>query len=136
MSRQPNPYTRVSAYQVEGPLDPGVVLRAAYVDRDEFSTHLVHVDSREGYLVCGTVSTERAKWAGLVGTWTGDDSVLADLGNTTCAGVLLLPTCQPDSGRVWALCFGMGFHLIDSARMVPSLGRRLAARCADPARLR
>lgn len=136
MPRQPNPHTRVSAYQVEGPLDPGEVLRAAYVDREEFSTHPVRVGDRDGYLVCGSVVTQKAKWADLVGVWTGSDSAVADLGNTTSAGVLLLPTSHPHSGRVWALCFGMGFHLIASARMVPSLGRRLAARCADPARLR
>lgn len=136
MPRQPNPYMRVSVYQIEGPLDPGVVLRAAYVDRDEFTTYPVRVGSREGYFVCGSVVTERARWAGLVGTWTGDHSIVSGLGNTTSAGVLLLPTRQPDSGQVWALCFGMGFHLIDSTRMVPSLGRRLAARCADPERLR
>lgn len=136
MPRQPNPHTRVSAYQVEGPLDPAVVLRSSYMDRDEFASYPVRVGSRDGYLVCGSVSTERAKWAGVVETWTGDHAALSDLGNTTAAGVLLLPTCQADSGRVWALCFGMGFHLIDAARMVPSLGRRLAARCANPERLR
>jgi uncharacterized protein (TIGR04141 family) len=136
MSRQPNPYTRVTVYQVEGPLDPDVVLRATYVDRDEFETHPVLVGDRNGYFVSGKITTEAARWAGVVGTWIDDRSIVEGLGNTTAAGVLLLPTQDPNSGRIWALCFGMGFHLIDSARMVPSLGRRLATRCADPERLR
>ena len=134
MPRQPNPHTRVSAYQLEGPLDPRVVLRAAYLDRDEFITHPVQVGGRDGYMVCGSVISQRARWADVVGTWTGDDSLVANLGNTTAVGVLLLPTSE--LGHIWALCFGMGFHLIEPNRLVPSLGRRLAARCADPDRLR
>jgi uncharacterized protein (TIGR04141 family) len=134
MPRQPNPHTRVSAYQLEVPLDPRVVLRAAYLDRDEFTTHPVRVGDCDGYMVRGSVISQRARWADVVGTWTGDDSLVANLGNTTAVGVLLLPTNE--LGHIWALCFGMGFHLIDPNRIVPSLGRRLAARCADPDRLR
>jgi hypothetical protein len=34
-----------------------------------------------------------------VGAWTGNDAVVAGLGNTTAAGVLLLPTSDGDSIR-------------------------------------
>jgi uncharacterized protein (TIGR04141 family) len=136
MPRQPNPHTRVSVYQVEGPLDPGTVLRTKYLERDDFESTPVRVGNRDGYFVGGSVASQQAKWTYVVATWTNDDSIAAGLGNTTAAGVLLLPTRDPDSDCVWAICFGMGFHLIEAARMVPSLGRRLAARCADPDNLR
>jgi uncharacterized protein (TIGR04141 family) len=117
-------------------LDPYDVLRATYLDRDEFGIEEVDVGGRSGYFVGGTVETSRARWAEIVDNWV-DSSDLADaLGNRTAAGVLLLPTVERGSGRVWAICFGMGFHLIDSTKMVPDLGRRLAARCADPDHLR
>jgi uncharacterized protein (TIGR04141 family) len=134
--RQPSPYTRVSIYQVEGRVDPYDVLRTAYLDRDEFDIEEVEVGGRSGYFIGGAVETIHAKWSGIVENWVDGSELAGSLGNTTAAGVLLLPTAEPGSGRMWAICFGMGFHLIESTKMVPDLGRRLAARCADPDRLR
>jgi uncharacterized protein (TIGR04141 family) len=134
--RRPNPYTRVSIYQVAGALDPHDVLRAGYLDRDGFAIEQVDVGGREGFFIGGSVESAHAKWASTVDEWVGGSDLADSLGHTTAAGVLLLPTAQATSGLIWAICFGMGFHLIESTKMVPDLGRRLAARCADPDRLK
>jgi len=134
--RRPNPFVRVSLYQVEGLLDPRDVLRAVYLDRDEFDIEAVEVSGRQGFFVGGTVETSRARWADVVDGWVDGSDLAGELGNRAAAGVLLLPTKELDSGRIWAISFGMGFHLIEPTKMLPDLGRRLAIRSADPDGLR
>lgn len=136
MARSKKPYTRVSVYQIEGELNPRTVLRATYLDRAEFEVTAVRVGNRNGFFVGGFVASDRAKWASIVEGWIDSPGPSVSLRNMTAAGVLMLPTADPDAGRVWAICFGMGFHLIEQARMVPDLGRRLAVRTAKPERLR
>jgi hypothetical protein len=90
-------------YQLEGPLDPNTVLTASYLGREQFTTQLVQVGRRRGYLVRGSIVSERPKWADVVGTWIADSSLMGTIGNTTAAAVLLLPTREADSGIVWGL---------------------------------
>ena len=102
----------------------------------DFQSRTSRWEERRGFFIGGAVETTHAKWAAIVERWVDGSELASSLGNTTAAGVLLLPTADENSGRVWAISFGMGFHLIESTKMIPDLGRRLAARCADPDRLR
>lgn len=136
MPRRPSASARVTIYQLDSPLDPLDALRDTYLQRDEFTVHDIEVAGRSGILARGSIIRESARWADVVGTWVGDASIVAGLGNTTAACVLLLPTTDLAAGRLWALCFGMGFQMLEPSRIVPGLGRRVAARCAEPRRLR
>lgn len=106
MPRRAKPTLRVSIYQVEEPLEARAAVRATYLDREGFAGHEVSVAGRQGLLVRGTVTREAAGWAPAFGVWVADPSLAADLGNRTAAAVLLLPTAEPSSGRLWALCAG------------------------------
>jgi len=123
--------TRVSLYQVEGALDPSEVLNAKYLGRSDFTVHQIQVGIRTGLFIGGSIDREEALWVEIVSKWTEDPEAAAGLGNRTAAGVLLLPTRDSSSGRLWAICFGMGFHLIESTRMIPDLGRRFVTRTAN-----
>jgi uncharacterized protein (TIGR04141 family) len=136
MPRTPKPYFRVTVYQLLGTLSSEGLIRAKYVSRPEFDSAVVSVGDREGLLVKGSISTEQAKWAPLVGGWVQDPSSVEGLGNTSAAAVVLLPTKDSASGRVWALTFGMGFQMLEMAAVDPGIGRRLLVRCGKPDQLR
>jgi uncharacterized protein (TIGR04141 family) len=136
MPRRANPTARVTVYQLQAELAAESALRDKYLARDEFTVDEVEVAGRAGILARGVISREQASWTPLVGRWIANEDAVANLGNATAAGVLLLPTSDPASGRIWALCFGMGYHMLEPTRTVPEFGRRLAVRCADPARLK
>jgi uncharacterized protein (TIGR04141 family) len=123
-------------YQLLGTLSSEGLIRAKYVSRPEFDSAVVSVGDREGLLVKGSISTEQAKWAPLVGGWVQDPSSVEGLGNTSAAAVVLLPTKDSASGRVWALTFGMGFQMLEMAAVDPGIGRRLLVRCGKPDQLR
>lgn len=136
MSRGPLPYSRVTLYQVEGDCDPEVLLKSLYTDRVEFDSDIVTVEGRTCYWVRGVVSKDRVSWADLVRGWLGDQQYVEGLGNSTAAGVLLIPTLESEPPFTWAICFGMGHHLVEPSRIVQDLGRRIAVRCADPEQVR
>ena len=51
------------------------------------------------------------------------------LGNTTAAAVLLIRKGEEDA---WGLTYGMGFQLLDQAKVDGGFGQRIAIRVADP----
>ena len=136
MTKGPLPYSRVTLYQVEGACDPEVILKSLYTDRVEFVSDIITVEDRTCYWIRGVVSKDRVSWAGLVSGWLGDYKYVEGLGNATAAGVLLIPTLESAPPFTWAICFGMGHHLIEPSRIVQDLGRRIAVRCAVPEQVR
>ncbi len=136
MPRQPNPYFRVTVYQLHGPLSSETLIRAKYLDSPDFATQEVQIAGRDSLFVRGSISTDQARWAPLVSGWMQDPSLVNGLGNRTAAAVLLMPTNHPESGRVWAMTFGMGFQMLEAATIDPGLGRRLLIRCGEPSELR
>jgi uncharacterized protein (TIGR04141 family) len=136
MPRQPNPYFRVTVYLLHGSVSSDNLIRAKYLERPEFQTHSVQIGGRDALFVKGTVSTEQARWASLVGGWVQNPALAEGLGNRTAAAVVLMPTRAVGSGRVWAITFGMGFQMLEAGAIDPGLGRKLLIRCAEPSDIR
>lgn len=134
MPRKSSEVISATIYQLVGGLDVSQQVRSRYIEQLDFAVEDVAVADRAGVLVTGAVSPGPTKWAAAVGIWTGNEGRVK-LGNTTTAAVLLLPTLSPDE-HTWAVCFGLGFQLLEVERITPGMGRRLAARCADPERLK
>ena len=63
-----------------------------YLEREGFSIENVEVGGRRGFFIGGAVETTHAKWAAIVERWVDGSELASSLGNTTAAGVLLLPT--------------------------------------------
>jgi len=132
MSRPQSKTTRVSIYQVDGDLSNRDIFNAKYLGRSEFTIREIRIGTREGLFFSGAIEREEAQWVQVVTGWTGDPEVTAGLGNKTGAAVILLPTRDAGDERLWAICFGMGYHLIESTRLTVDLGRRFVTRTANP----
>jgi uncharacterized protein (TIGR04141 family) len=65
----------------------------------------------------------------LGGTLSGLTSQPVVLGNTTAAAVLVI---RNGAESAWALTYGMGFQLLDQAKVDGGFGQRIAIRVADP----
>ena len=111
------------------------------------------MEGRDGYLITGAMVKDTADWCERVATLTGT-SVKVE--STTPAGVLLIrqnsksPLKLEDSeddpsqrdetdsseNVVYALCYGMGFQLLEPGKVDNNFGQRIAIRAADPHQLR
>lgn len=139
MPRPPSPATRTTLYRITGvsSLDHGI--QAKYLHRD-FEATKVTVGGREALLVYGAMITQIAGWSATLQALTNKDVAL---GNRTAAAVLIIranstylnpaSTYDDDDGNVaWALTYGMGFQLLDQARVDNGFGQRLAIRTVNP----
>lgn len=125
MPRTSTSRTRVTVYRIAGgtrPLD--ALIRDKYLDRPEFVAERVTVAGKPGLLVTGQIHAETVRWAGDLAGYTGLD---IEAHNDTAAAALLLKV----DGRVYALCYGMGHHLLDYGRVEPGFGLQYLARVAD-----
>lgn len=88
------------------------------------------VGGRDAVLVYGVVgSAGPVKWATRVGRLTGTE---VEVANSTAVGVLLLRISDDQDAPTWALCWGMGWLLLEQALVDGAFGQRLALRSADP----
>jgi len=99
-----------------------------YLDRDGFATRSVDQDGIRGLLVTGTVAPGRADWCGLLEILTGQDVTEE---NRTAFGLLLVRT----EAAIYGLTYGMGYLMIDPARIDPGFGIEFAIRCLDEDRI-
>lgn len=124
MSRTPATRARATVYRLAKSGGLNALIRAKYLDRPEFVAQPVTVADATGLLAVGQIRAEKVRWAGDVAGYTGLD---IDACNDTAAAVLLLPV----DDHVYALCYGMGHHLLDYGVVEPGFGLQYLARVAD-----
>lgn len=117
---------RSSGPAAEEDLIPFVLAR--YLDRDGFTSRLVDQDGIRGLLVTGTVAPGTADWCDPLSVLTGQDVTEE---NRTAFGLLLIRT----DSAVYGLAYGMGYLMINPARIDPGFGIEFAVRCLDEDRI-
>jgi uncharacterized protein (TIGR04141 family) len=140
--RKPSPASRTSLYRLTHVSSLAEGVQSKYFDGD-FTTADLVIGGREAMLVQGSIHTSTVNWATAVQELTGWPVAL---GNITAAAVLLIRAtpdhdqasdgdgaAEADDGDVvWALTYGMGFQLLDQAKIDNGFGQRIAIRTADP----
>lgn len=124
--RKPAATAATTLYRLTGLTSLRDAIRDKYLQSTDFEFRECSIGERRSALVLGHIRTEKAKWANTVNALI-DDPV--DAHNVTAAAVLLVPG---DDGVAWALCYGMGFLLLEQSHVDPGFGQRLAVRVADP----
>ncbi|WP_225080712.1 DUF6119 family protein [Streptomyces sp. CoT10] len=101
-------------------------LRPRYAEYEGFATRDITVDGIRAVASYGRIGAQkRPGWMGVAGKLIGET---LDLTNHTAAAVILLPVDK----RVFAICFGSGHLLLESACVTPSFGLDFALRTVDP----
>lgn len=143
MPRKPSPAKRTSLYRLTRVASLSDGIQTKYLDGDFTATDLT-VGGREAVLVLGSMDTPTVSWAATVHGLTGQTIAL---GNVTAAGALLIrakaseddtadsDNTAEDDDVAWALTYGMGFQLLDQAKIDNGFGQRIAIRTADPKEL-
>ena len=127
---------RTTIYRLTGLGDLEKAIRSKYLSDDRFESRRVQVGERTGLLVTGAMTKDRVDWCAPVTVLTG---VEVNINSVTPAGVLLLPSASDESqedGVGYALTYGMGFQLLEPARLDNLFGQRIAIRTAAPDKLR
>ncbi len=124
MPRPPSTRARVTVYRLTGTGRLTSHIRDKYLDRLDFTADNVTVAGTRGLLITGQIRADKVKWATDLSRYTGQD---LDPHNDTAAAVLLLKV----DGHVYALCYGMGHHLLDYGTVEPGFGLQYLARVAD-----
>ncbi len=124
MPRPPSAKARVTVYRLAGTGRLTARIRDKYLDRPDFTAGSVTVAGARGLLITGQIRADKVKWATDLARYTGQD---LDPHNDTAAAVLLL---QVDD-HIYALCYGMGHHLLDYGTVEPGFGLQYLARVAD-----
>lgn len=105
-------------------------VKKKYRDDSAFTQTWCAVGSRDALLIVGSVGGQGpVKWAARVKQLTG---TVVEASNETAAGVLLLRLDDKRNAATWALCWGMGWLLLDQGLVDGAFGQRLALRSADP----
>lgn len=129
MARKQSPAARTSLYRLVDVADLRASVQAKYLEREEFTAEDVAVGGRDALLVMGAMTTERVAWAENLHRLTAQP---VTLGNTTAAAALVIRNGEEGA---WALTYGMGFQLLDQAKVDGGFGQRIAIRVADPSEL-
>lgn len=129
MPSKSSPVARTSLYRLMDVPELRGAVRDKYLSHEGFVTRDVTVGEREALLVSGAIATETVKWASVLRGLTSEP---IDLGNLTAAAVLLI---RNGDKNVWGLSYGMGFQLLDQAKIDGGFGQRIAIRVADPLEL-
>lgn len=126
MPRRAPDAARATLYHLLGVAELKHGVRAKYRDQPGFTLESTEVAGRTALLVQGAMSSTQTKWSPRLAELAGRD---VSLGNTTAAAALLIAGERND---VWALTFGMGFHLLDQDHVDQRFGLRIAVRTAEP----
>ncbi|WP_336924189.1 DUF6119 family protein [Aquipuribacter sp. SD81] len=126
MPRKPSVAARTSLYRLLGVVDLASSVQAKYVGDADYTLTETDVAGRAALVVQGLMRTPTVSWAGTLHALTG---ATIQLGNATAAAVLLI---RDEDEKAWALTYGMGFQLLDQAKVDGGFGQRIAIRTADP----
>lgn len=94
--------------------------------------HQCSIAGRECILVTASIVTNPVKWGDRIQELTG---ITVALKNETAMGVLLIPESSENVQSAWALCWGMGWLLLDQSKVDTFFGQRIALRLTDPDKL-
>ena len=125
MARGKSTKRRCSIYRLNASDIRKVTLKQKYMKDDGFQESYIEIEGIECRMAVGHIVTERAKWADYLQTAT---KVQLDVSNRTAAAVLLVPIDR----SIFAVSYGMGFHLIDNELIEPGLGLQYVVRELEP----
>ena len=121
---------RTTLYKlVEGALLEDGLLESRRQSSGLFTVEPLTIESLDALLVYGAVSAP-SKWSADVAQLTGRP---VEVSSTSPGAVLLI---KDSNGLVWALCWGIGFHFLDSERVDFGFGTRVVARSALPSEIK
>ncbi|MEU6073461.1 DUF6119 family protein [Micromonospora sp. NPDC047074] len=127
-SKKPPTTHKASLYRIRTPeghdLDLRTIVAEHYLTRDGFKAAPFDHDGLQGLLVTGTIARGRTNWCEVAESLTG---LAVHEENRTAAGLLLVRTRR----FVYALTYGMGHLMIESARLDSGFGLEFAIRCLD-----
>lgn len=126
MPRKPSKSARTTLYRVHGITNLKEAVSLKYLTSKDFYATPTSVSGRDALLVKGAMHKDRVTWASRL---TEISDIAIDLGNSTAAALLLI---QDGDNEAWALSYGMGFHILDQARLDHGFGMRVALRTASP----
>ncbi|MDO3002859.1 TIGR04141 family sporadically distributed protein [Mycobacteroides abscessus subsp. abscessus] len=112
-------------YRLTGVNNLQIAVRKKYLNDEKFQSVACSVGDREALLVHGHMKTARVAWAERLGSLI---KVPFEASNQNAAAVLLI---KGQAHTVWALAYGMGFHVLDQGRVDPGFGQRVAIRVAE-----
>lgn len=143
MAKQTLNATRTSLYRLTRVSDLRAGIQEKYLSDTNFSVQELLVENRKCLLIVGATARKRVSWGPALSSLTGET---IELENTTAAGVLIIPSAEgssvhdaaaggpveKDQEVAWALTYGMGFQLLNQAKVDGGFGQRIAIRTADP----
>lgn len=121
---------RTTLYRVTSVEHLTEAIREKYQTSDLFDHEPVEVAERTALLISGHMKSERANWNARLARLSGIEVVE---GNTAAAALLII---RDEALSAWCLSYGMGFQLLEPAKIDPGFGIRIATRCTDPEALR
>ncbi len=130
MTRQKATAQATTLYRLRHTLKLENAVKKKYRDASGFTQESCTVKDRDALLIVGSIGGQGpVKWAARVKQLTG---TVVEASNETAAGVLLLRLDDKANAATWALCWGMGWLLVDQGLVEGAFGQRLALRSADP----
>ncbi|MGT2464159.1 DUF6119 family protein [Sinomonas atrocyanea] len=141
MPREKSAETRMTLYRLLGLPSTSDAIREKYMEG--FAEEQVKVGDREATLFHGRTEEKDVGWGP---TARGLSGKAIDVKNSVPAAVLLIPDLERDDPEieakeaktdqaVWAVTFGMGFHLLEPRYIDNGFGQRVAIRSADQTKL-
>ena len=123
MGREPSKTQRMTVYQLREWGTAFELIQEKYL-RNNFQIEEFNTGGDIGWIAYGSLPLKRANWCQVVEGLSGRE---LDLQNQTCAAVLLIPI----DNKTFAVTFGMGWQLLDPAKIEHGFGLRFAIRTLD-----
>lgn len=120
---------RATVYRLTGVGKLTARVRDKYVEHDTFTSHEMTIGGARALLATCQIRSDHVRWAEGLAGYTGRE---LDLHNDNAAAVLLISL----DDHVYALCYGMGHHMLDYTTVDPGFGLQYVARVAQPDDLR
>lgn len=132
MAKQESPMSRTTVYRLRKLEDLTSAIRRQYVDEYGFTETSTTIEGRKALLVTGSMRKQRVAWTERLSTIVGE---VVDEGNVTAAAVLIISD-EDNGDTAFAMTYGMGYQLLDRAKIDPGFGMRIAARTISPEEIR
>jgi uncharacterized protein (TIGR04141 family) len=91
------------------------------------TTKIENVDHRV-YIVKG--EAKKPKWLSVIENYVSQDDI-KDVLNKTCSMVILFKVQTVDGQRIFAVCHGFGYHIIDKTKIEQNFGLITSLNCVD-----
>lgn len=124
--------SRTTVYRLQKLEDLKSAIRRQYVDEYGFTETSMTIEGRKALLVTGSMRKQRVAWTERLSTIVGE---VVNEGNVTAAAVLIIRD-EDNGDTAFAMTYGMGYQLLDQAKIDPGFGIRIAARTISPEEIR